>query len=328
MRSLKIIVLIYELLLLSTLATSAQVRGTIAGFVFNPERKPIEKARVELSDGMGANRRTIETDTSGRFIFNNVGVGRYQIRVISPGLGFEEANESIEVGSTSGNETVHVDIFLKRRKGIPGADPTKVVFTQDVPEEAKRHLDAAVAAIEGNRPEAGIEFLEKAIAIFPPYFAALEILGVEYMKVRSYEKARTTFAAAVAVNARSFHGWYGLGYANMSLERFDEALVAGERAVELDKTAADAYYVIAMSQRKLKDYAASERAFLKAKEIDKGRTPEIHWNLALLYAHNLKQYGKAADELELFLKSTPDNPDVEKIRKLIASFREKQAESK
>jgi len=67
---------------------------------------------------------------------------------------------------------------------------------------------------------------------------------------------------------------------------------------------------------------------VRAKDLDKGHTPDINWNLALLYAHNLQQYGKAADELELFLKATPNNPDTANIKKLIANFREKQSGSK
>lgn len=315
------------ILLLPVLA-AAQGRSTVTGFVFGPDRKSVERARVELSDGMSSVPKRTETDTSGRFVFNNVGVGRFELRVTVPGSEFDEQSQSIEIGGggTGGFETVQVEIRMKLRKGSAASAAASVVFAQDVPDAAKKHFQTAVAEYEKKQP--AIAELEKAVAVFPTYFAALEMLGVEYMKTRDYEKARTTFTSAVAVNARSFNGWYGLSYADLMLERHAEALEAATKAIEIDKAAPEALYVIGMSQRKLKDYNASEKAFLKAKEYDKGRTPEINWNLALLYAHNLQQYGKAADELELFLKYTPDNPDVEKIKKLIANFRSKQAGSK
>ena len=318
--------LIFALLL--PVSVAAQGRSTVTGFVFGPDRKPIERARVELSDGTSAFGKRVETDTSGRFVINNVGIGRLELRVIAPGSELEEYSQSVEIGGggTGGFETVQVDVRMKLRKGSAASAAASVVFAQDVPEAAKKHFQNAVADFEKKQP--AIAELEKAVAVFPTYFAALEMLGVEYMKVREYEKAKTTFTTAVAVNSRSFNGWYGLSYADLMLEHDAEALEAATKAIEIDKSAPEAYYVVGMSQRKLKDYNASEKAFLKAKEFDKGRTPEIHWNLALLYAHNLQQYGKAADELEFFLKSTPDNPDTAQIKKLIANFRSKQLGSK
>ena len=328
MRSFSARIFLFGFVLLLPVLAAAQGRSTVTGFVFGPDRKSVERARVELSDGMASVPKRTETDTSGRFVFNNVGVGRFELRVTVPGSEFEEQSQSIEIGGggTGGFETVQVEIGMKLRKGSAASAAASVVFAQDVPEAAKKHFQTAVSAFEKKQP--AIADLEKAVAVFPTYFAALEMLGVEYMKAREYEKARTTFKSAVAVNARSFNGWYGLSYADLVLERNAEALEAATKAIEIDKAAPEAFYVIGMSQRKLKDHASSEKAFLKAKEYDKGRTPEINWNLALLYAHNLEQYGKAADELELFLKYTPDNPDAAKIKKLIANFRSKQAGSK
>ena len=321
-------ILSLSFILLLPVFAAAQGRSTVTGFVFGPDRKAVERARVELSDGMASVPKRTETDTSGRFVFNNIGVGRFELRVTVPGSEFDEQSQSVEIGGggTGGFETVQVEVRMKLRKGSAASAAASVVFAQDVPEAAKKHFQTAVAEFERKQP--AIAELEKAVAVFPTYFAALEMLGVEYMKERSYEKARKIFTTAVSVNTRSFNGWYGLSYADLMLERDAEAVEAATKAIEIDKSAPEAYYVVGMSQRKLKDYNASERAFLKAKEFDKGRTPEIHWNLALLYAHNLQQYGKAADELELYLKSTPDNPDPAQIKKLIANFRSRQSGTK
>ncbi len=309
---------------------NGQGRSTITGFVYAPDRRPVEKAKVGLFDGLNALGRRTETDTSGRFVFNNVGTGRFEVRVNVPGSDFEEQSQSVEIGggATRGFETAQIEFRLRLRRGSTANVPAQVVFAQEVPEDAKKYFQTAIAERERNQPAASIDALEKAVALFPKYFAALEALGVEYMKARMYDKARSVFTTAVAVNARSFNGWYGLSYAELATERFDEALTAANKAMEIDRNAAEVYFVVGMSQRKLKRYDASEKAFLNAKELDKGRTPEIHWNLALLYGHNLKQFGKAADELELFLKATPDNPDTATIKRLIADFRKKQAGSK
>ncbi|HVF47281.1 MAG TPA: tetratricopeptide repeat protein [Pyrinomonadaceae bacterium] len=307
------------------ISTAAQGRSAIIGYVFGPDRKPVARVRVELRDAASITSRRAETDNSGRFVFNNLGVGRFEIRATLPGSDFDEQIQQVEVGGGAGGgyETAQVEVQLRPRRPDKGTAAGAVVFSQEVPDEARRLYQAALADFDAQRTPAAIQQLEKAVAIFPTYFAALERLGVEYMKAKKYSEARKTFAAAVETNSRSFNGWYGLSYANFATENFAESIDAAGKAAEIDKNAAEVYFVTGLSQRRLKKYHDAEKSFVRAKQLDKGRTPDIHWNLALLYAHNLNQYGKAADELELFLKATPDNPEAANIRKLIANFRSK-----
>jgi len=263
-----------------------------------------------------------QADTSGKFIFTNVGTGRYQVRVQVPGTEYREQTQDVDL--TSGRvETVQLEFRLKPKNEPAKARAALVVFAQDVPEAAKRYFEAAGAEFAGGRQASAVEQLELAIKEFPTYFAALERLGVEQMIMKRYADAKKTFTSAVEVNTRSFNGWYGLAYANFALELSPEAIAAAAKAIDIDKNAAEVYFVVGMSERRLKNYDKAERAFIKAKDLDKGKTADIHWNLALLYAHNLKQYGKAAEELELFLKAAPDYSDVATVRKLIADFRSK-----
>ena len=117
---------------------------------------------------------------------------------------------------------------------------------------------------------------------------------------------------------------YGLAYAYLGLEMFTESVRAAQEATLIDKNAPQAFFVLGTAHRQVKAYDAAEKALVRAKELDRGATPDINWNLALLYGNNLLRYSKAADELELFLKATPDNPDAANIRKVIANFRSKK----
>jgi tetratricopeptide (TPR) repeat protein len=323
--SLPLLALIFIILPVTALAQ----RNTITGFVFGADGRGVEKARVELLDDMYSSRNRVQTDTTGRFVFNNVGTGLYQIKVVVPGSDYREQTQDVNL--TSGRmETVQLDFRLKLRKEAERAQPAVAVFAQEVPEAAKRLFEAA--AVEFGKgaggTAAGIEQLQGSLKVFPTYFAALERLGVEFIRQSRYEEAIKTFTTAVAVNPRSFNCWYGLAFADYALERSEDAIKAGDQALAQEKNAPEVYFVLGMSQRRLKQYDKSEKAFLKAKELDKGKTPDIHWNLALLYAHNLQQYGKAADELELFLKYDPTSTEAANIKKLIASFRAKQAGGK
>lgn len=316
---------IAALIALFAASASAQSRSMITGFVKGPAG-PVEKARLELRSEATMSTWRAETDRSGRFAFTNIGLGRYTLRVFVPGSDLIEQAESIEIGggATAGNETVQVDFVLKARAASTDR-AAGVIFAQDVPDEARRLCESAATELKRDNAQAAVNDLVKALDIFPAYFAALEMLGVQYMKHQMYAEARKAFSEAVAVNSRSYESWYGLSYAHFGLKDWAAAAAAAERAIIIDKTSSRAHFVLGMSQRSLKQHDAAERSMLKARELDRENNADIHWNLALLYAHNLNKYGKAADELELFLKATPDNPDAPNIRKLIASFRAKQS---
>ena len=118
------------------------------------------------------------------------------------------------------------------------------------------------------------------------------------------------------MNDQSFQIWYGLAYTEYAANKFKDAAAAAERALTIDKGSPNAAFVLGLSQRKLKLYDDAEKSLFRAKRFDNGKTPEINWNLALLYAYNLKRYPAAAEELELYLKALPQEPNAEKIKKI------------
>jgi tetratricopeptide (TPR) repeat protein len=80
--------------------------------------------------------------------------------------------------------------------------------------------------------------------------------------------------------------------------------------------------VLGLSLRQAKRYEEAEKALRQADKITKGLSPDIHWNLALLYAKNLNRFNDAANELELYLKTSPDKSQTDNIKKLIKKYRE------
>ena len=115
-----------------------------------------------------------------------------------------------------------------------------------------------------------------------------------------------------------------VGAKSFSLEGSESLIPLLDLAIEKAGEQGIAEIVLGMAHRQVKAYEASEKALLRAKELDRGATPDIHWNLALLYGNNMLRYSKAADELELFLKATPNNPEAANIKKVIANFRSKK----
>jgi tetratricopeptide (TPR) repeat protein len=78
-----------------------------------------------------------------------------------------------------------------------------------------------------------------------------------------------------------------------------------------------------MALRKTQEYEQAEIVMLKAKAFAENKNPDISWNLALLYERNLNRPLDAVRELETFLRLSPQTPDADSIRKLIAALRQK-----
>jgi tetratricopeptide (TPR) repeat protein len=320
-------VLCFLLLLAATIPAAAQGRSTISGYVFGPKRAPVGQVPVELRNEVNTVIGRTRTDASGRFIFRGVPSGRLSVTVLPLGTNLDSQSQEIELGSIGARgqlvpENVQLDFYLKPRKeGGDGAD-SGVVFFQEVPEDARRAYVTAIDDLESKRTIAGVAGLKRAIEIFPNYYLALDRLGLEQLKQEMFEDAVKTFSAALSVNNRSFSSFYGLCYANFALKNWEAAAAAAEKALEQEKNSVNALLLLGISQRNLRKYQEAEKTLLRAKKVDDVKTPDLYWNLALLYAYNLKKYQEAADALELYLKANPSIPDTTSIKKLIKQFRE------
>lgn len=310
-----------------------QSRNTVSGQVFGPERQPLADMYVELQNDVYSTLARTKTDGSGNYSFRDLSAGRFYVRVLATGTDYGEQTQEVEIGVFVGgrmvSENIQKDFYLRpRRADSERRQTTGVIFVQSIPAAAEDTFKKAISDLDSNEAEEGIRGLQKALGIFPEYFQALERLGCEFTKLRRYEEAVTIYKKAIAVNSRSYWCWYGLSYASYALQRSTEAIEAAARAVSLNSKSAEAFLILGLSHRQAKDYDKAEEALKEAKKLSKGKMPDVHWNLALLYAHNLKRYKEAADELELYLKAKPDAENVEAIKKLIKKFREQVYQSK
>jgi Flp pilus assembly protein TadD len=98
---------------------------------------------------------------------------------------------------------------------------------------------------------------------------------------------------------------------------------AAQKAVSINPNSIEAALLLGISLRQARRFDESEKLLKQAKKISNGNSADVHWNLALLYAHNLKRYKDAAAELELYLKVLPDAQNAAVIRKLIKQLRER-----
>lgn len=311
------------------IASAQPGRNSISGMVFGAERRPVANVWVELSGEFSTIGR-IKTDGTGRFVFRGLGQGRFTLRALPYGTGYMEQSVEVEIAGlgVSGRPTtqfIQQDIYLRPdKRNAQQVVPlqTSVLFVQEVPAEAERLYKSAMSDLETDRVQNGVDGLEKALAIFPTYFAALQKLGTIRINQEQFEAAEVLFERAVGVNEKSADSWYGLAYSLYSLRKFVAAAAAAKKSCFYSPESLPAYLVLGMAFRGTKEFLEAEAAFKRALEISDA-APDVHWQLALLYGKEMGRPGEAAKELEAFLKLSPDAPNKEDIKKLIKHFKDK-----
>jgi tetratricopeptide (TPR) repeat protein len=279
--------------------------------VFDSRGRTLPDIDVEIMDDLYRplpNGR-VKTDSTGRYFFANLRDGRYYVRAYGYRYDLEDQMHMVEIITQSirGTEGVGAftqDFYLQPKKGGLAAAELAVIFSQEIPSEAKKAYEKATEALSKRQIQQGISELLKAIEIFPDYYYALHLLGKELFMMKKYKEAVPYLLKAVEINQKSAASLYYLGYSlHMLGKEFNRsALIALKEAHLLAPSSVQILYVLGKIKREMGEFQESENYLLKAKKLSKEPIPEIQKELSQLYANDLKRYEEAARELALYLK--------------------------
>lgn len=306
-------------------ANNSRFLNRIEGQIFDEDRHPLGDMYVELLNDVGSPISTQRASALGRFSFMGLSTGRFKVRVLSSGKNFLEQTKDVEfIPSVTGrsDDIQYLDFYLridKRAANIVNQGPAETIFVQDITADARKLYTSGVERLD-RKDDKGLADLENAIGISPYYFDALSRLGKEYAVRKNYEKAYPFLLRAIDINARSYSSYYTLGIAFYQLNQIPAATKAAEACVTLRSDAVDAHLLYGTLLRLGGGYQEAETELKKALSLAKTPVPDIHWQLALLY-NKLNRNKEAADQLEAFLKISPDAADKKEIRDLIAKLR-------
>jgi len=302
----------------------AQQVTSISGHVSDNSRNPIPDLQVELLNDVDSVIARTKTDDSGLFSFRRLSTGVFQIRVQTYGTTFISQTQRVQL--ERGRAFEQVDFVLASKKSSSTAGIPGVVFAQEVPDKARKQYERGIALLQKNEQrKEGVAALENAIEIFPIYFDALHVLGSEYVKQQDYDRAIPVLTKAIEVNRQAYPTLYTLSVAQYNLKQVPEAIESMRRATALNQQSMAANLWLGMLLRQSDKFDDAEIYLKQADRLAASKSPDVHWQLALLY-NQLKRYKEAADELELFLKVEPDAKDTDLIKKLIKKFRQQSSE--
>lgn len=287
--------------------------GSIQGHIVSPTgRLPETRIRVTL-ESSNTSGRSATADDGGVFIFSNLEPGPYTL-TIDAGREFEVEKESVYIGASSRAASVPVYLRLK-----PEANPA----LSGVPKPAADLFVKAVAASRKGDDKTAAPLLEEAIAQHPPFGLAHGELGLLHMRAGRLDKALDELRAAQKALPDDAEVRLNYGAALTQKKDFPEDekhLRAGLK--KMDKSATGHFY-LGLTLLGLKDADGAEREFQQAAKLGGAQVGAAHRYLGGIYWQK-KDYKRAADALETYLKLTPKAADAEQIKSTIKDLRAKQ----
>ena len=308
---------------------------TIQGRIVGPSGRRSElrlKVRLESS---GAGELSVFSDANGTFRFTGLRPGPYTV-VVEGGDEFETAREPVllesstvktrrgEVVGTPFNRPITLQVYLRpKRGGTSQAQPGVLnAALANVPKPAVELYHKGLEAARRNENERAVDLFRLAVDAHPNFSLALTELGVTYLKLKRPEKAAESLSASLKLAPEEHLTLLAYGRALLELRRPAEAEQQFRKALKHGAAAPSAHLylgVILLSRRELE---GAERELKAAAETGGGEVARAHYYLGGLY-WEMKQYKRAAEELETYLKLAPTAPDAERLRATIKELRAK-----
>ena len=334
------------LLLLGLAGTAAaQVGGTdhsgtggnhtIQGRLVGPSGRRADlrlKVRLESS---GAGDLYVFSDANGTFRFTGLSPGAYTV-VVEGGEDFETSRESVVIEpstlrtsrgvfGTPFSRPITLQVYLRTKRGAPdsAATPPGVLNAAlaNVPKPAAELYLKGVEAARRNENERASDLLRQAVAAHPNFPLALSELGVVYLKLKRPEKAVESLSASLKLAPEDQGTLLAYGRALLELRRSAEAEEQFRKALKKNAASPSARLYLGMILLGRREFEEAERELRAATQSGGGgEVARAHYYLGGLY-WELKQYKRAADELETYLKLAPTAPDAERLRTTIKDLR-------
>jgi tetratricopeptide (TPR) repeat protein len=304
----------------------------IQGQVYLPSGRRAENIRIRLKS-FGAGDLSVMSSSNGEFTFQQLAPGNYVV-LIDTGDSYEGAEENVFIDTdvnlnqtgiaASTSRPYRVLIHLQPKRGAPVVKTAVInaAALADPPEPARKSYEKALDLAHAGNSKQAVENLKSAISAFPDFFLALDELGVQYLKLGQADKAVEPLTTAVKLMPDAFRPNLNLGIALLETKVFDLAESQLRTAVKLNTNspAAHMYLGIALIGERKQGEAQAELEI--AARSTAAEVAKAHYYLGGIYWGN-REYSRAADELETYLKLAPKAPEATKVRETIKELRGK-----
>ena len=259
-------------------------------------------------------RQTVQSN--GRYRFNNLTEGRYEIVVEVENS--EVARFKVDFSSPFITD-LRQDIQFQWRENA-GGNRTGVISAADKYNRPPKNVaifSKATEAMEKKQYDQAILLFNQIVQADPKDFPAWAELGTVHFIQKNFGEAEKAYTEALRLHPDYALVLISLGRLRIVQKNFDGAVEVLTQAVEVQSDSAQANYFLGEAYLQVKKGSKAVGYLNEALRLDPVGMAEAHLRLAALY-HGAGMKDKAASEYEQFLKKRPDYPDKKKLEKYIA----------
>ena len=305
----------------------------IQGKIFFPSgRRADGTIQIKLESNNSGEISTI-ADSNGSFTFTSLAPGNYTVVVIA-GDDYEIAREGVTIDSdlnlarsgvslNAGSRRYTVMITLQPKVSANRAKASVVnAALAEVPENARTLYEKALELAKTGDSLRAIDNLKAALSLYPQFPLALNELGVQYLKLGQADKAVEPLKSATSLSPDAFTPKLNLGIALLEARRFAEAEAHLREALRINQSVPTAHMYLGLTLARLRNDGDAEKELRQAIDLSGDKLTLAHYYLGGLYWQR-RDYRRAADELETYLRLTPNAPDAERVRGTVKELRAK-----
>src|SRR6185503_3548004 len=149
---------------------------------------------------------TLYTNSSGEFQIRNLSQGIYFVEAELSKSNFETAVQRVELGR---GLMVTVNLELREKKDPLGSRSGKVVsaaeLRQTIPSAAKKQYELGLKFVSKGDFQQAANHFQQALTIYPEYLAARNDLGAQYLKLKHIDEAEKHFEIVLANDSKNFN---------------------------------------------------------------------------------------------------------------------------
>ena len=222
-------------------------------------------------------------------------------------------------------ETVHVKAETAEPSAEPASGPPTIsVAEMNIPKKASAEMNKGLDAYNKGEMEQASGHFERAVAEYPRYARAYDMLGAIAIKASDRGKARELFSKSIQVDS-SFSPAY-LDLARMDLQDKNygasESLLA--KVIAMNPLLPDAIALLATTEFANKEYAKALADVQHTHALpNHEQFAEVHIMAGKVLAAEHRSEA-AAEQFQLFLKEKPESPLVADVRKQLAALNASQ----
>jgi uncharacterized protein DUF3808 len=261
--------------------------------------------------GFGPQRGISERDLAG-----------CEIRASLPGfqsesimLGFRRALDNPDIGVIS----------LHRLAKVEGY--TFSITTGLAPKDARKAYENGVNNMKKQKwPEAERE-LVKAVQGYPKYAIAWFDLGRVYQQQKKFDDADHAYTEALKADSKFISPYAQLAAVAVARQKWEDVVQYTSQLLKLNPYfSPNMYFFSAVANYNLQKSDVAEDQAREAAKLDKEhRIPKINQLLGIILAQK-QDYTGAAENMRIYLKFSPNAPDVDAVKQQLADLEKAGAE--